>query len=143
MDALTIIRALGALGLLLGVLTGALWAVRRYDIRLPGAVVRQADRRLELVERLGIDQRRSVVLLRRDDREHLVIFSPEGQVVVESHPCRAPQADAPTAPASAPLPADRREGRTLPKSFTALLDWNLSVSGPHDPSDLRASKRKS
>jgi flagellar biogenesis protein FliO len=134
MDAYILLRTLGALTLLLGVLAGALWAVRRFDLRLPGAIVRQPERRLELVERLGIDQRRSVVLIRRDDREHLVIISPEGQVVVETQPCRADACVAATA-ASAERP--------LPKSFTALLDRDLMEPHRPDPSGAnRASKRK-
>lgn len=134
MDAYILLRTLGALTLLLGVLAGALWAVRRFDLRLPGAIVRQPERRLELVERLGIDQRRSVVLIRRDDREHLVIISPEGQVVVETQPCRV---DACVASSAAPA------ARPLPKSFTALLDRDLMEPHRPDPSGAnRASKRK-
>ena len=134
MDAYILLRTLGALTLLLGVLAGALWAVRRFDLRLPGAIVRQPERRLELVERLGIDQRRSVVLIRRDDREHLVIISPEGQVVVETQPCRT---DTRIAPAEAPAK------RPLPASFTALLDRKLLEPKSPDPSGAnRASKRK-
>ena len=135
MDALVLLRTLGALALLLGVLTGALWAVRRFDIRLPGALVRNHERRLELVERLGIDQRRSVVLIRRDDREHLVIISPEGQVVVETQPCRGTGAQL--------TPNPEPSARTLPLSFTALLDRKLSGSDYADPSGAsRTSKRK-
>lgn len=78
------LRALGALALLLGLLAGALWATRRFDLRLPGRVGHRAERRLELIERLAIDQRRSAVLLRCDGREHLVIIAPEGHVMVAS-----------------------------------------------------------
>ncbi|MBB3032492.1 flagellar biosynthetic protein FliO [Alteriqipengyuania lutimaris] len=135
MDAIVLIRTLGALALLLGVLTGALWAVRRFDLRLPGAMVRHPERRLELVERLGIDQRRSAVLIRRDDREHLVIISPEGQIVVETQPCREPRAETAACTSAAP------SRRSLPKSFTALLDRSLSE--PTEPgAESPPSKRK-
>lgn len=78
------LRAMGALALLLGILAGALWATRRFDLRLPGRVGHRAEQRLELVERLTIDQRRSAVLIRCDGREHLVIVAPEGHVMVSS-----------------------------------------------------------
>ena len=78
------LRALGALALLLGMLAGALWATRRFDLRLPGRVGHRPEQRLELVERLTIDQRRSAVLIRCHGREHLVIVAPEGHVVVSS-----------------------------------------------------------
>ncbi len=110
MDAVVLLRTFGALTLLLGLLSGALWAVRRFDIRLPGAVTRQPEKRLELVERLGIDQRRSAVLIRRDNREHLLIISPEGQLVVET----------------LETPVQEKTTRPLPESFTALLDSNLA-----------------
>ena len=136
MEGLVLIRTFGALALLLGLLSGALWVVRRFDIRLPGAVSRQPERRLELVERLGIDQRRSAILIRRDNCEHLVIISPEGQIVVDTQPCREPRVAA-DVPSSAEPAA-----RSLPKSFTALLDRSLSGSDYADPSDARASKGK-
>ena len=134
MDTLVLFRTFGALTLLLGLLSGALWAVRRFDIRLPGAVTRQPDRRLELVERLGLDQRRSAVLIRRDDREHLLIISPEGQLLVETLEASATQA--------APR-ASERAARPLPQSFTALLDRKLAMPGStsHRPAKP-GSKRK-
>ena len=121
MDGLILLRTFGALALLIGLLSGALWIVRRFDIRLPGAVARQSERRLELVERLGIDQRRSAILIRRDDREHLLIISPEGQTVVETLSCPAP------ATTARPKGSDERDDPwTLPESFTALLDRKLT-----------------
>ncbi|MXP10452.1 flagellar biosynthetic protein FliO [Pseudoblastomonas halimionae] len=120
MDSLILLRTFGALALLIGLLAGALWIVRRFEIRLPGAVARQSERRLELVERLGIDQRRSAILIRRDDREHLLIISPEGQTVVETLSCPAPDARA------RQKTSDRRDIPPLPDSFTALLDRKLT-----------------
>ena len=117
MDGFILLRTLGALALLIGLMSGALWLVRRFDIRLPGAVSRQSDRRLELVERLGIDQRRSAILIRRDDREHLLIISPEGQTVVETLSPASSRAHARTV-------ANEKTGTLppLPESFTALLN---------------------
>ncbi len=89
MDALSLLRMLGALGLVLGILVGALWLVRRYDMTLPRAWLERLGssshgRRLQVVERLAVDQRRSVVLLRRDDREFSVMIGPEGVVLLDS-----------------------------------------------------------
>lgn len=74
------LRTIGALSLVLGLLGGALWIVRRYDIRMraPWLAARSADRRLVLVERLALDGRRAVMLIRCDDREHAVLVAPEG-----------------------------------------------------------------
>lgn len=85
MDLLSLLRTLGALGTVLGLLAGALWAVRRYDIALPGRVAtRTTARRIAVVERIALDNRRSVVLLRRDDREHLFLLLPDGATILES-----------------------------------------------------------
>lgn len=83
MDLLAVLRMMGSLALVLGLLFAALWAVRRFNVRLPGAASAGA-RRLELVERTAIDPKRSVVLLRRDGREHLLLIAPDGHLVIES-----------------------------------------------------------
>ncbi|VXC32701.1 Flagellar biosynthetic protein FliO [Sphingomonas sp. 8AM] len=78
------LRAIGALSLVLGLLGGALWIVRRYDIHLPTQLfaARSGERRLVLVERLALDGRRAVMLIRCDDREHAVLVAPEGVVTL-------------------------------------------------------------
>ncbi|MGN6374329.1 MAG: flagellar biosynthetic protein FliO [Sphingomonas sp.] len=85
---LSLMRTIGALALVLGMLAGALWLVRRYDLKLPGRVGGGGTRtrRLELVERLAVDQRRAVALIRRDDTEHLILLAPEGNLVIEQVP---------------------------------------------------------
>lgn len=47
---------------------------------LPGG-----KRRLKVIEHLPIDHRRRLLLVRRDDREHLLILSPTGETVVETN----------------------------------------------------------
>ncbi len=84
MDLLSFVRTMGALGVVLGMLAGALWFVKRYNIRLPGSMAPRAGKRVAVVERTGIDARRSVALIRRDGREHLILLAPEGNLVIES-----------------------------------------------------------
>ncbi|WP_380874077.1 hypothetical protein ACFB49_45630 [Sphingomonas sp. DBB INV C78] len=93
MDFLSLLRTLGSLGIVLGLLWGALWAVRRYDLKLPGSLMgslgglmgqNAAPRRVEVIERLAIDTRRSVALIRRDNKEHLVMITPEGLLMIEA-----------------------------------------------------------
>lgn len=95
-------RTLGALGVVLGMLAGALWAVRRYDIKLPGRVSGSGRKRVELVERLAVDAKRSVALIRRDGCEHLILMGPEGHITLETgiaapQPAAAPEQAAPAA----------------------------------------------
>lgn len=84
MDAYALLRTFGALAIVLGLLFAALWFVRRFNLRLPGHTASGALRRVELVERTVLDAKRSVALLRRDGREHLILLAPEGNLVIES-----------------------------------------------------------
>ena len=91
MDMLSFLRMMGSLAVVLGLLVGALWLVRRYEIRLPqgllsGLPARGQARRMALVERLSLDPRRSVALIRLDGREHMVLIAPEGVLALESLP---------------------------------------------------------
>lgn len=84
MDFLSLLRTVATLALLIGLLTGALWAVRRFDLKLPGRLIAGGNgpRRLELAERLPIDARRSVILVRKDGQDHLVLLAPEGVLLL-------------------------------------------------------------
>lgn len=89
MDFLSLLRMMGALLVVLGLLAGGLWVVRRYDIRLPGGFAaglraRGQEPRLAIVERLSLDARRSIAIIRRDDREHVLLIAPEGMLTIES-----------------------------------------------------------
>lgn len=118
MDAMSLLRTVGALGLVLGVLVGALWIVRRYDINVPGRTGGGKRRRLEIVERLSLDSKRSVALIRRDGREHLILIGPEGNVMIET----AIQADAAAAAESADDSCARPGLAGLMPEFGALVE---------------------
>ena len=126
MDFVSILRTLGGLGTVLGILSGALWLVRRYDIRLPGRTGMLRVSRLELVERLPLDARRSVALLRRDGREHLILIAPEGHLILESGVIRdaidvvAEDALADALPRE--IPQFRAELAAAGESFGTLVD---------------------
>lgn len=102
MDIFSMIRTLGALSLVLGMLAGALWAVRRFDVQLPGRITGGRSKRVELVERLAVDAKRSVALIRRDGCEHLILMGPEGHAMIETGITLAEKA--PSAPAAAAMP---------------------------------------
>lgn len=99
MDILSMLRTIGALGLVLGMLGGALWFVRRYDVKLPGRISSTGRKRVELVERLMVDGKRSVALIRRDGCEHLILIGPEGHATIETG-IVAPAAPEPVAAAA-------------------------------------------
>jgi flagellar protein FliO/FliZ len=82
MDLIDIGRYFAALLLVLALVGVAGLAMRRFG--MPGLIKPQGARRLEIVETLMIGPRQKLLLLRRDDVEHLVLAGPDGANVVES-----------------------------------------------------------
>ncbi len=67
------------------------WLARRYGV---GGTLPRASggrRRLRIVETAAVDAKRRLVLLRRDDVEHLVLLGPGSETVIETR--IAPPAD--------------------------------------------------
>ena len=75
MDGVQYLRFVASLILVLGLILASVWAMRRFG--LAGGLLRPAGRRrLALVETLPLDVRHRLVLVRRDDREHLLLIGP-------------------------------------------------------------------
>lgn len=75
---LALIFVLGLIGLLAAV-------ARRFGIGLPSAqVARGGRKRLGIVEVAPLDTKRRLVLIKRDDTEHLIILGHDGETVVET-----------------------------------------------------------
>ncbi|OAB58006.1 hypothetical protein AY599_12030 [Leptolyngbya valderiana BDU 20041] len=74
-----------ALALVLALILGLSWLVRRFG--LGGPLVRGlpsgAGRRLAVVEVLTLDARRKMVLVKRDGQEHLLLLGAGNDLVVE------------------------------------------------------------
>ncbi|MEZ5825168.1 MAG: flagellar biosynthetic protein FliO [Geminicoccaceae bacterium] len=85
-DNLDLIRTLAALALVLGVILLLAWAARRY---LPSLDGQAAGRRLAIVESRAIDPRNRLVLVRHDDREHLLVVGANGTTLVSGDLPRA------------------------------------------------------
>lgn len=62
-------------------LLGFAWVSRRFG--LAGRIMPGTRRRLAVVEALALDNRRKLLLLRRDRVEHLVLLGPDNAIVVE------------------------------------------------------------
>jgi flagellar protein FliO/FliZ len=57
---------------------------RRFGFGLPTTARNSTDRRLEIVESLNVDGKRRLVLIRRDDIEHLLILSATRELLIEN-----------------------------------------------------------
>lgn len=71
-----------ALIFVLGLILLAGWAARRYGLAAtpPGA---RLGKRLSIIDTIALDPRRRLILVRRDDREHLLMLGQNGEQVVE------------------------------------------------------------
>jgi flagellar protein FliO/FliZ len=99
MDIVGLLRMIFALAVVLGLILGAAFLVRRYApqllARLEGV---QGRRRLSVVETLVLDPARRLVLVRLDNEERLILLG-EGRELLE------PREPAPPAETPAPPPA--------------------------------------
>ncbi len=79
-----VVQFLLTVAIVLALLGMAIWFVRRYSgIRL-GGIGRGRVPRLAVVDALPVDRRRKLVLIRRDNVEHLLLLGGPGDVVVET-----------------------------------------------------------
>src|SRR5207245_10602220 len=107
MQALTFFFAFGAVLALIGV---AAWLVRRFaGNRLGANPNRGRMPRLAVIDAAAVDSRRRLVLVRRDNIEHLLMIGGPTDIVVEPNIVRATPARAALAqpPASAPAAPPR------------------------------------
>ncbi|MEO8592519.1 MAG: flagellar biosynthetic protein FliO [Candidatus Solibacter sp.] len=79
-----LIQQMGAVGLVLLLLTGSLWVLRRRGFGGIALTGKGSKRRLECVERLPLGPQHTLHLVRVDGRELLVASSPSGCALVEA-----------------------------------------------------------
>ena len=76
--------------IVLGLIGVTAWAVRRFGVgRLGGAGMRGRQPRLAVIDYASVDARRRLILVRRDNVEHLLMIGGPTDVVVESAIVRA------------------------------------------------------
>ena len=111
MDAGGYFRFVVALAFVLALIGGMAWLARRFGFaphqRIPGQ-----PRRLQVIETLALDTRRRLVLVRRDQTEHLLLVGGANELTVESG-IRAP--DLPL-PGFAEAPAGKPAGASFAKA---------------------------
>ena len=107
----------------LALLALAFWLLRRLGAgRLGGGAARGRQPRLAVIDQATVDGRRRLVLIRRDNVEHLLIIGGPTDVVVEQNIVRAAAALREAAPLRPPAAAD-----TLPRAVPLGEDsmWPL------------------
>jgi hypothetical protein len=86
----------------LGLLALAFWLLRQFGGRRVNATSRGGQPRLAVIDQATVDSRRRLVLIRRDNVEHLLIIGGPSDVVVEPNIVRAATAVPETGPRRPP-----------------------------------------
>src|SRR6266511_2445248 len=74
----------------LALIAAATWLIRRFGAtRLGGSSARGRQPRLAVIDAASVDSRRRLVLIRRDNVEHLVLIGGPSDIVVEQNIVRA------------------------------------------------------
>lgn len=82
MDLVNIARFILSFVVVIGLIGGLAWVLRRYG---SGRITAAAGKgRLGVVEVATVDAKRRLVLIRRDAVEHLILLSPTTETVVET-----------------------------------------------------------
>ena len=113
----TYLTAALALGVVLVLIVLGLWVLKVF-FRASNNIVLGRSRRLMVVEQVAIDQKRRLLLIRRDNVEHVVLTGGAQELLIESGipversvPARPSQ---PGVAATTPAPAPRHEERIGP-----------------------------
>lgn len=86
MEWTAVLKSAFALLFVIGLILLASHLLKKYgNGRLMTRVPKTAAKRIGVVEVAMVDGRRRLVLVRRDDVEHLLLISPETQIVVETN----------------------------------------------------------
>jgi len=85
MDMDGYLRFILALLFVIGLIAVLAAMARRAGWGFPAAAIKRANnRRLGIVEVTPLDGRRRLILIRRDDREHLLLIGPTSELVIET-----------------------------------------------------------
>jgi flagellar protein FliO/FliZ len=82
MDPTEYLRFAAALIFVLALIGAAAFALRAFGVMTPGNRSK-AERRMAIVETLMLDPRRRLMIVRRDNVEHLLLLGLSGETIVE------------------------------------------------------------
>ncbi len=103
-DSVSYLKFLFALVFVIGLIGGVALLAKRFGIGTRGPMRRAKGNRLSIVENMQIDAKRRVILIRRDQKEYLLLVGGVTDLVIES--------DIPVAP------KQEIEGHPSPKENT-------------------------
>tara|TARA_B100001142_G_C13962714_1_gene511717 strand:+ start:195 stop:497 length:303 start_codon:yes stop_codon:yes gene_type:complete len=80
------LRFLLALVFVIGLIGAFAVVARRMGLGFPNTAIKKStNRRLSVEEVISLDGRRRLVLIRRDDKEHLILLGTSNETIVENN----------------------------------------------------------
>lgn len=129
-------RFIIAFAVVLGLIALTAWLLRQFaGKRLPlPANGRGRQPRLGVLDAFAVDARRRLVLIRRDNVEHLIMIGGPNDLVIESQIIRAPIGQGAPIPAGAMAPRQQQAGQRAPQApAPAAPIPAAAVPGPLPP----------
>jgi len=83
MDVLLYLKFLSGFVFVIALMLLLSWVLKKAG-GVGGALLQKSEKRLKIVEFLPLDHKHRLVLVRRDNREHLLVIGPESETVVET-----------------------------------------------------------
>jgi flagellar protein FliO/FliZ len=87
MELSEILRFAAALVFVIGLIVACAWAAKRFGL-VPSGRQTSMNKRLAVTETLSIDPKRKLVIVRHDDREHLLLLGDQDIVLEAGLPAR-------------------------------------------------------
>lgn len=135
----TVVRYLVALAVVIGLLLLLRWVLRNYATGGQLSIGRSRQSRLTIVEQIALDQRRRLLLVRRDGVEHLILVGGGNDLVVEPTIIRGvpvgslgrtarPASSSPVAPEETARPAVDDTPTVAPPAFIPVVEPSAAAT---------------
>src|SRR5688500_6804888 len=141
-ESTLIVRFVVAFVIVLALIGLTFWLIRRFGTTRVGAAAQRGRQpRLAVIDAAPVDGRRRLVLVRRDNVEHLLMIGGPSDIVVEQNILRAVPVNAPR---DMPVPRQGAESRVESARAQPLDDdWPQAEPGPRTqprPEPVRAAR---
>ena len=83
METALLIKFLAAFAFVIGLMMLLSWGMKKAGLAGASLLPGGAKRRLRVVEYLPLDHKRKLILVRCDDKEHLIVLGPSSETVVD------------------------------------------------------------
>jgi len=132
MDFLLYIKYLVGLIFVLGLIALVTYGIRRFGL-IPGIEAKSKGKnRLRISQMIPVDAKRRLLLVRRDDTEHLILLGPDGDTLVETGIAARNKETA--------MPNEKQSGSDEITATNDSPDETAEIDEPRLPIPLRSHK---